>query len=166
MKILFQPTMDNFVVVPALFISFFLVLFLRHSPSWTCLLWHQQCQLLEGPHREVPLIFLAEFSSCEAAFAVICKSYQIWGHLKIFPFFVLSGHFLDTFKDLEICLEPEYTWLTPEKFSFWASGAAKLAFFFLHPDQCGLIQGFQLGSVRLWPSCSIWLFHFLWCSVL
>lgn len=60
------------------------------------------------------------------------------------------------FKDLEIRLEPKYTRLIPEKFSFWASGAARcwvfFYFLFLHPNQCGLIQGFLLGLVNFAPA--------------
>lgn len=112
-------------------------------------LWSSE---LSSAHVRLPLHWYAKTTKYE-------------GILKYFLSLSCQGIFSTRLRTLEICLEPKYTRLIPEKFSFWASAAARFFFFFLHPNQCGLIQGCQLGLVRLCSS-SIWLFNFLWCSVL
>lgn len=53
----------------------------------------------------------------------------------------------------------------PWKIQLLGLWCSKVFFSFLHPNQCGLIQGFQLGLDRLWSNCATWLFKFLCCKL-
>lgn len=165
MKILFQPTMDNSVVVSALFISSFYFFFPKVFSflglsalasavsaaagatqgsfsdllSWVQLMWGCLCSDMQKPPNMR--------ASSNISFLCLVRpfSWHIWGLRNV----------------LRTKIHTTYPWKI-QLLGLWCS---KVFFSFLHPNQCGLIQGFQLGLDRLWSNCATWLFKFLCCKL-